>query len=191
MAKKDIFCYYRTHAGVAQLVEHSTDTRKVLGSIPSARTNMAQEIPGAHLVGDFGQKALIIKDGKVLMCRGVGDANWDFPGGRLHTGEDLAQGLRRELMEELGVDTEVEDPFFVTVWYGSRSGMPRVLVLYLVSLVNPAAEFSIAHDELEEVRWINKDEIETIGAAPEWKPALYKFFAAQSFVRKPRPSEMP
>src|SRR3989344_1944465 len=31
-------CYYAIYARLAQLVEHSTDTRKVLGSIPRART---------------------------------------------------------------------------------------------------------------------------------------------------------
>jgi len=147
---------------------------------------MAKEIPGSHLVGDFGQKALIVKDGKVLMCRGVGDTEWDFPGGRLHVGEDLTEGLRRELEEELGVQTEIGDPFYVTVWYGAKSGMPRVLVVYLVSLIDADAKFTIARDELEEVKWIDKDDIETINPAPEWKPALYKFFAAQSFMRKPR-----
>ena len=36
-----LFWYYpkRAYAGIAQLVEHSTDTRKVLGSTPSARTH--------------------------------------------------------------------------------------------------------------------------------------------------------
>ena len=32
-----VFC---SHARLAQLVEHSTDTRKVLGSIPRARTEV-------------------------------------------------------------------------------------------------------------------------------------------------------
>ncbi len=34
--------YYFPHARVAQLVEHSTDTRKVLGSTPSTRTEKAK-----------------------------------------------------------------------------------------------------------------------------------------------------
>lgn len=147
---------------------------------------MAQEIPGTHLVGDFGQKALISKEGKVLMCRGVGDTRWDFPGGRLHLREDLAEGLKRELKEELGIEAEVGEPFFVTVWYGAKTGLPRVLIVYLVSLVDPTAVFSIAQDELEEVRWVGKEDIESLDITPEWKPALYKFFAIQSFVRKPR-----
>lgn len=147
---------------------------------------MAKEVSETHLVGDFGQKALIVKDGKVLMCKGIGDTVWDLPGGRLHMNEELIAGLQRELKEELGVDIEVGEPFYTAVWYGAKSGIPRVYMVYLAALANPAAELSIATDELEAVMWVDKDNFETIGASPEWKPALYKFFAAQSFMRKPR-----
>jgi 8-oxo-dGTP pyrophosphatase MutT (NUDIX family) len=145
---------------------------------------MAQEIPGSHVVGDFGQKALIVKEGKVLMCKGLGDTVWDFPGGRLHVGEDPKEGLIRELKEELGVETEIGDPFYASVWYGAKSGMPRIFIVYIVTLVDPTREFIIAHDELEGTTWVDKDTMETIGVAPDWKPVLYKFFAAQSFTRK-------
>lgn len=140
---------------------------------------MAQEIPGTHLVGDFGQKALIVKDGKVLMCKGIGDTNWDFPGGRLHVNEDPAEGLMRELKEELGVDTEIGEPFYTAVWYGAKSGMPRIFAVYLVTLADPAAAFTVAKDELEAITWVGKDEVETAGAAPDWLPVLRKFFNKQ------------
>jgi 8-oxo-dGTP diphosphatase len=55
--------------------------------------------------------AVIEKDGKVLIAqRKAGDAlagKWEFPGGKLEPGETPEQCLRRELMEEFGVDTEI------------------------------------------------------------------------------------
>jgi 8-oxo-dGTP diphosphatase len=137
---------------------------------------MAQEIPGTHVVGDFGQKALIAKDGKLLMCKGIGDKYWDLPGGRLHVNEDPTEGLMRELKEELGVDTHIGEPFYSMVWYGAKSGLPRIFVVYLVELVDPGAVLTIPEDELEAIAWIGKDELETAGPSPDWLPVLHKFF---------------
>ncbi len=137
---------------------------------------MAKEIPGTHVVGDFGQKALIVKDDKVLMCKGIGDAVWDFPGGRLHVNEDPAEGLMRELKVELGVETKIGEPFYSMVWYGAKSGLPRIFVVYIVTLANPGTAFTVAQDELEAVTWVGKDDFETVGAAPDWMPVLRKFF---------------
>ena len=42
--------------------------------------------------------------GKVLAGR------WEFPGGKLHDGEDAYDGLVRELREELGVEVRAAEP---------------------------------------------------------------------------------
>lgn len=55
--------------------------------------------------------ALIESDGRVLVCqRRRGDRFallWEFPGGKVEPGEELAAALARELSEELGVDALV------------------------------------------------------------------------------------
>lgn len=55
--------------------------------------------------------AVIEKDGKILIAqRKTGDAlagKWEFPGGKMEPGETPEQCLRRELMEEFGVDTRI------------------------------------------------------------------------------------
>jgi len=57
--------------------------------------------------------AVMEKDGKVLIARRKpGDAlagKWEFPGGKLEPGETPEVCLRRELMEEFGVDTKIGD----------------------------------------------------------------------------------
>jgi len=54
---------------------------------------------------------IIEKDGKILIARRKqGDSQagkWEFPGGKLEPGETPENCLRRELREELGIETEV------------------------------------------------------------------------------------
>ncbi len=47
------------------------------------------------------------RDGHVLVHRAVHEAFWTFPGGRAEIGETPEETLRREMMEELGVDVTV------------------------------------------------------------------------------------
>ncbi len=54
---------------------------------------------------------VIRRDGRFLITQRMADDTlggyWEFPGGKVEKGEDLRDALRRELQEELGIDTEI------------------------------------------------------------------------------------
>jgi len=54
------------------------------------------------------------RDGKVLVAKRTAGKHmagrWEFPGGKLHDGESLREGLGRELAEELGVEVHRAEP---------------------------------------------------------------------------------
>lgn len=56
--------------------------------------------------------AIIIEDGKVFVTqRGYGDFKdgWELPGGKIEVGETREQALKRELVEELDIEINVEN----------------------------------------------------------------------------------
>lgn len=63
---------------------------------------------GVHVVA-----AVLYRAGEVLIFRrgpGMsGSGHWEFPGGKVESGEEPVAALRREIHEELGVEIEVEE----------------------------------------------------------------------------------
>ncbi len=81
-----------------------------LASVPCYNRNLSDAKPILVTAG-------ILREGnKVLICqRHCTDKyglQWEFPGGKIHNGEDMKQGLRRELAEELLIDAQVGEEVF-------------------------------------------------------------------------------
>jgi 8-oxo-dGTP diphosphatase len=55
--------------------------------------------------------ALLLREGKLLICQRTRHQpmplKWEFPGGKIESGEEPAQALRRELEEELGIQARI------------------------------------------------------------------------------------
>ncbi len=56
---------------------------------------------------NFRIAGLGFRDGYVLVHRAIHETFWTFPGGRAEIGETSAETLKREMMEELGVEVIV------------------------------------------------------------------------------------
>jgi 8-oxo-dGTP diphosphatase len=88
--------------------------------------------------------ALFDKEGRVLIAqRPAGKhmaGGWEFPGGKLEPGEERFDGLRRELIEEIGVEITHAEPLiayehrfadravFLDLWWVNEfTGIPESL----------------------------------------------------------------
>jgi 8-oxo-dGTP diphosphatase len=97
---------------------------------------------------------VIRRDGRFLITQRVaGDTlggYWEFPGGKVEPGEELTAALRRELEEELGIETEIGAQIHTFVhaypdrdvrlyFYEARivSGEPRKLEVADLTWVTP------------------------------------------------------
>jgi mutator protein MutT len=84
---------------------------------------------------------------------------WEFPGGKIEAGESLADGLRRELQEELGTEVEVgEEVFTVTHHYPERSVELHFLACTFLSAPVPLLG--------QEMRWVHRAELRSLEFPP-------------------------
>ena len=51
--------------------------------------------------------AAVLSDGERFLVTRRADGRWEFPGGKVEPGEELAEALVRELKEELAIDVRV------------------------------------------------------------------------------------
>ena len=108
--------------------------------------------------------AIIKKDDKIFITkRSYGEFidMWEFPGGKVESGETPQQGLIREIIEEL--DTEIKVGELIdTVEYDYPT--------FHLSMDCFWAEVKAGHLELKEAeaaKWLTKDQLDSI----DWLPA--------------------
>jgi len=73
-----------------------------------------------HIVAVYG----VIKNDKdeILLVKTFHRKTWEFPGGQVETGENLIDALKREAMEESGVEITVDKLYCVSSNTGTHQG---------------------------------------------------------------------
>ena len=126
-----------------------------------------------HLIADIPVKALIVKDGKILITR---DRLWELPGGRMNVGEEPEETLHREIQEELGVDIRIlhiEDAFVRSV---TPPNPTHLILVFRCELVDDTP-FRADEKEIQEMRWITaNDDLSAIPFFPGYPEMLKKYF---------------
>jgi 8-oxo-dGTP pyrophosphatase MutT (NUDIX family) len=123
--------------------------------------------PETHQNFNIGVKALIIKDGKVLLLKRADHNVWEPPGGRINVGETLEITLMRELAEELpGIkkcvimgNIHADSPDF------NLSNGNRLMLLFMrVSAMLPKSlSFTNEHSQLA---WVSATQLEGMDMQP-------------------------
>ncbi len=149
---------------------------------------MKREFPDRPIVGVGGvvihrQRALLIRRG----CEPL-KGQWSIPGGMLELGEDLAEGVRRELKEETGLDV---DPLQIVAAFdritreGERVKYHYVIVDYVCRLkggiLKPASDVTDA-------RWVRREEMPQYNLTEMATKVILESFEVMRKRRFPRTS---
>lgn len=106
-----------------------------------------------------GDRVLLVK--RALPPR---QGEWSLPGGRLELGESLADGVRREIREETGLEVEV-GPVVEVFDRVHRDEAGRIRYHFvIVDFLCRASEGELrAGDDAAEVRWVARGEVAALG----------------------------
>lgn len=111
-----------------------------------------------------GVKALLKdKAGNILIVKEHGKLRWDIPGGRIEENESIAETLKRETREELGVkNIEIHSIFDVAI--SKMKAIPLLLLVYHCKFLGKVA--LMRDSKRGEYRWIPKKDL---GKFLSWK----------------------
>lgn len=108
--------------------------------------------------------AIIIKEGQVFATqRGYGEFQgwWEFPGGKMETGESPQEALKREINEELDADIQVNELLETVEW-----DYPNFHLTMHCFICNLLSE-SLHLNEHEAATWLNLENLRSV----KWLPA--------------------
>lgn len=107
--------------------------------------------------------AIIQKENKILATkRGYGEFinMWEFPGGKIESGETKEQALVREIKEELNIEINV-DKFAIDIEYQYPN-----FYLFMSCFMCSIKEGSIELLEHNDGKWITKEDLNTLNWLP-------------------------
>ena len=125
---------------------------------------MRRDYPEQPIIGVGA--VIVDRDRVLLVCRATEPlkGEWSVPGGMLELGEKLRDGVRREVLEETGLEVEPGEVLdvFDSIFRDEhgRTQYHYVLIDYLCRLISGEAR---AGSDVSEVRWVQEDELSAMG----------------------------
>lgn len=112
-------------------------------------------------------KALILYNKRALIIQrsnycGVGENEWEFAGGGLKFGEDLLEGLSREIIEEVGLTVRIDKLLYAI----SRSVNPQRQIVGLTYLCYAHTDRVILSNEHKNFLWATREQLEELLTKP-------------------------
>ncbi len=98
----------------------------------------------------------------------VKELGWCFPGGRPEYGEDLEEGLKREIKKKTGYDVESLGAVFVRTYPNKKEFLS---IYYLCEIVGGKEK---AGEKFKELKWVKPEELEKYFTTP-FHPKLKEY----------------
>ncbi|MBX3188061.1 MAG: (deoxy)nucleoside triphosphate pyrophosphohydrolase [Labilithrix sp.] len=117
-------------------------------------------IEGAEEMGPSGKKVLLSRRKSGTHLAGL----WEFPGGKVEPGEDPRAALRRELEEELGIQTTIGE--IVDVTFHRYDDADKAVLLLFFEARREASSPEPRAIDVAEVGWWSADMLDPAAFPP-------------------------
>jgi ADP-ribose pyrophosphatase len=87
---------------------------------------------------------------------------FEIPGGHIDFGEDIVEGLKREIMEEFGMRINVGDVFAAFTYTNEVKGSHSAEIVYFATFADPIENIQLHPEDHSEYKWISEDEIDQV-----------------------------
>lgn len=112
---------------------------------------------------------------------------FELPGGHIDYGEDMVAGLKREIMEEIGQEITVGDPFAVFTYVNPIKGSHSIEVVYFAQFAGAPDTLQLHPEDHSEYRWLTEDEVATLPDRPADDPETAAVKKGFALLRGERP----
>ncbi|MBY6287137.1 NUDIX domain-containing protein [Nanohaloarchaea archaeon H12] len=104
---------------------------------------------------------ILVRDRELLLLHREDEQHWEVPGGRVKQEESPTQAAVREADEEIGVEVELEKPFYTGEF--QKDGNLYIWHAYLASADEDP---EIMEDVFDDMKWFTAEELDEAELAP-------------------------
>lgn len=85
---------------------------------------------------------------------------YELPGGHIDFGEDIVEGLKREIHEEFGMEIEVGDPYCAFTYSNLVKGSHSIEVIFFAKFITDIDTISLNPEDHSAFGWFGESELE-------------------------------
>lgn len=87
---------------------------------------------------------------------------YELPGGHIDFGEEIVDGLKREIQEEFGMHISVGDPFAAFTYVNEIKGSHSIEVIFFARFEGDVQNIQLNPEDHSEYGWFAENEIEMV-----------------------------
>ena len=90
---------------------------------------------------------------EILLIKHVNSGHWSFPKGHVEGDETEVETAKREILEETGIEVNLDPTFRETVSYSPKKDTQKIVVYFIAKAKN--VEYVRQENEIAEIKWVD------------------------------------